>query len=117
MSWRKCFVIGGLVLGVSGCFGSAGAGPAPSEPRVGSEQEVGSQLGHRVRVVGEAKNTSLGATVVDDGLVVYVQEFRAWPKPIEGRRVEAVGVIGRDARSSHADQRIVLREASYLLME
>ena len=121
MSWRHVIGVGVIALGLGGCFGSAGtAGKAPNEPLVDSEQEVDGQLGKRVRVVGEAQNAGGGATVVDGGLVVHVEEFRQWPVPIIGKKVEVVGRLERGMagpRTASSDAHVVLRQASYLLIE
>jgi hypothetical protein len=55
-------------------------------------------LGQRVRIRGAAANAKLGAVVLRQDLVVYVQGQRAWPDKLVGRRVEVTGELVRTAR-------------------
>lgn len=118
MRVRHWMSLGVLVLGLGGCFGSAPAtGKAPSEPLVENEQELDLQLGKRVRIIGEAQNAWSGAMVVDGDVVVHVEEFRQWPRPIIGKKVEVVGRLERELPRQADVTPHVLRQASYLLVD
>lgn len=119
---RRTLLFGLLAIGLGGCFGSSpSVGKAPLEPLLDEAHEVDTALGQRVRVVGEATNDACGATIVDGNLVVHMQEFRLWPRPIVGKRVEVVGRIEREAangpRATASTSHVVIRQASYLLVD
>ncbi len=65
-----------------------------------------------------------------EGFVVYLIEMRGWPDAVEGKQVEATGILGRrdevvarppdspDGATAGTDKPIyVLREASYLILD
>jgi hypothetical protein len=122
MTLRSLIAIGAFSAALGGCFGSSPeVARQPAEPRIVSEADINHQLGRRVRVIGQATNTRHGASVVDSGLSVYLDEYRAFPGNVVGKRVEAAGIIARDAggvvRVVDGKPMVFLRDASYLLLD
>jgi hypothetical protein len=55
-------------------------------------------LGRPVRIRGAAANAKLGAVVMRQDLVVYLEGKRAWTDKVVGRKVEATGELIQTAR-------------------
>jgi len=114
------------VLTMSGC----GTGPEVKDtsgnPEVRKTADAEAQLGKTVRVIGEAQNAKLSALVEGDDWRVYLIEVRAWPSPIEGKRVEVTGILGKNAAMTASgtpaaagttEPIYVLRDAVYILLD
>ncbi len=123
MTLRSLFVVGVLSIGSAACGSAPSVAPTSPQttPRIANASDIDAQIGRRVRLVGEATNTDHGPSIVNAGLVVYMEELRSWSGPVVGKRVEAVGVIGRDTsgfvRVVNGQPMVFLRDASYLLVE
>ena len=119
----------GLLVGaLMACSSAPVAKDTSGNPEVRNEKEADANLGKTVRVIGEAENAKLSAIVAtDDDWFVYLIDIREWPDAVEGKTVEATGVLGkRDAMvpaatgeiSAGTDKPIfVLRESSYLVLD
>lgn len=119
MTWQSFITISALALGLGGCMGSSENLAPGQSPRLSSERDLDRQLGHRVRIIGEATNTDHGPCVVDAGFAVYLDEYRKFPGDIVGRKIEAAGIIDREgrlggfARVVNGKAMILLKDATY----
>ncbi|MFO0750984.1 MAG: hypothetical protein U1F43_35720 [Myxococcota bacterium] len=121
--------IGASAVASSGCASGPVAKDTSGNPEVKSAKEADEKLGVRVRVIGEAKNAKISAAVEGDDWVVYLVEMRQWPDSIEGKQVEATGILGKredlvatkdpgGGISQGTEKPVhVLREASYIILD
>ncbi len=58
-------------------------------------RKVSEAVGHRVRLVGDARDAKGGAVLLVEGEPVYVLGLEAWPAALAGKRVAAGGTLAR----------------------
>lgn len=125
MRWMARVLTTMLATGNLGCA-TTEVQDKSGNPEVRGKSDAEAKLGAKVRVLGEATNAKLSAAVEADGWVVYLVDMRAWPDAIEGKRVEATGILGlNDAMTKEGTPDAtgttepvhVLRDAVYLVLD